>query len=304
MRTVHRERVAQLGTAPPVADGTLAQLRWTGTDSYTATKPSPRLCRSCDGSRASRYRWDATCPHPHNNWACFLCFFLLVLYNAPCFLLLHRYVIMLSTSNIGRRRRVRTCAFRSRPLSPTLSQMINWPPSDTIVIVDDSDDDVEQHAPQRSDEVAGMGVAAETIRHTPLAAAAAAAAADSLPLSPGANQPADANHMNEGEPAASTAVQAGECTVQPPAMEHLARHPHDVTQCCESAEGGNHMMTSCRPCRQHDESTTKSGGHPRLMYQCPCGSVLRTTSIKGHERTKKHKACSRGARVGVRRAAV
>ena len=160
-------------------------------------------------------------------------------------------------------------------MSLTLSEMINWPPHDSIVIVDDSEDDV----PQRKERATDDCVAAN-IGHTPLAAAA-----HHLPPYIIAYQLTDLNTA-EGEPAASTLEQTEE------RAEHLAlcqtcQHPRDLMQFYEPIDGEGRMDTSCRACRQRDESATHDS---RPTYQCPCGSVLRTTSSKSHRQTKKHKA--------------
>jgi hypothetical protein len=175
-----------------------------------------------------------------------------------------------------------------RAMSPTLVKMINWPPHDTVTIVYDSDDDVKQHVPQCT---GNRGAA--NISHTPTATA------HHLPPCTSAYQSVDRN-TEESEPAVPTVGQAEEST-QPPAR-HLAhcqicQNPCDLMQFYEPAEGGGHIFTGCRTCRQRDESTTEG---LRQTYKCPCGSILRATSRKGHEQTKKHKAWNRSAHSGVR----
>ena len=70
----------------------------------------------------------------------------------------------------------------------------------------------------------------------------------------------------------------------------MCRHPCDLLQFYEPAEGAGDVFTSCRTCRQSRERTAND---LHSAYQCACGSLLRTTSKKGHERSKKHKAWSR-----------
>jgi hypothetical protein len=184
-----------------------------------------------------------------------------------------------------RLRSMRAASHVTHPIgmAPWLSEMMNWPPHDIVVIVYDSDDDEKQSIPQCT--------VATDISHPP-----AASAHHSSPCN-AVDQSTDTN-TKEIEPSIPTVEQAEESTQ--PSTGHLARCqvcqlPHDLMHFYEPAEGGGHMFTSCRTCWQRNESATDG---LCSTYPCPCGSVLRATSRKSHEKTKKHKAWNRRVHSG------
>ena len=177
------------------------------------------------------------------------------------------------------------------PPSSTSQTTMYWSPSSTLIIVDDSDDEAEQQPPQREATAARLDVPVE-----PAAARASTSTETGRHISscPSLSRSAD-THDEAGEPTASTAPAH---THAQPSSEHLAhcqvcQHPHGLLHFYEPAEGGVRLFTSCRACRQSDGWTADDAD---VTYQCRCGSVLRVTGKKRHERTKKHKAWSRGAR--------
>jgi len=167
--------------------------------------------------------------------------------------------------------------------------MTHWHRSSTIFVIDDSDDEAEQYVPQHQDKDAGDGDEGNIDHTSPTDASSSISTELGRQTSPCTTLYQSADTSERVCAPAASVEQAQE------PMEYIAhcqvrRHPCDLLQFYEPAEGAGDVFTSCRTCRQSRERTAND---LHSAYQCACGSLLRTTSKKGHERSKKHKAWSR-----------
>ena len=146
--------------------------------------------------------------------------------------------------------------------------------TDTIYIVDDSDDEQVEPMPLR--KPAGRRVAS-VLDHS-LVAAAPASTVEELDLLALPLIVSDRVETGQG---------LAECT--PLAHCRDCHQPRDLLQFYEPAEGAGTIFVSCQPCRLSRALHEATAGLPLFSYECPCGSVLKPASRKGHEHSKKHK---------------